>query len=157
MFGVKLDQPHLFVLTPRQAQVVDGHLVDGEHRGGGAELGRHVGDGRAVAQRQRGSAFSVELQVRTHHLFLAQELGQRQHGVGGSDAGLRFAREFHAHDVRQAHPRGAAQHHTLGLQPTHTDGDHTQRVHMRRVAVGADKGVGVGHAVFRMHHRAHPL
>lgn len=45
-----------------------------------------------------------ELQVGADHLLLAQELGQRQHHVGGGDAGPRPAIEFDRHDVRRAHP-----------------------------------------------------
>ena len=52
-FAYSLDQRDLRVLAAGQAQVVDGLRVDGEHRRGGAVLRRHVGDGRAVAERQR--------------------------------------------------------------------------------------------------------
>ncbi len=155
--GVGFHQRDLLVLAAGQPQVIDGLLVDGEHRGGGAVLRRHVRDGGAVAQRQAGGAFAVELQVGAHDFFLAQEFGQRQHHVGGGDAGAGAAGQFDADDVGQAHPRGAAQHHVLGFQAAHADGDHAQRVHVRGVAVGADQRVGEGHAVLRVDHRRHPL
>ena len=47
---VGLDQLHLLVVAAGELQVVDGLLVDVEHRRGGAVFRRHVGDGRAVAE-----------------------------------------------------------------------------------------------------------
>ncbi|MDT4827398.1 hypothetical protein FQZ97_607430 [compost metagenome] len=155
--GVGFHQGDLLVFTAGQAQIVDGLLVDGEHRGRGAVFGRHVRDGGAVAQRQAGGAFAVELQIGADHLFLAQELGQRQHDVGGGDAGLGAAGQFHADDVGQAHPGRAAQHDVLGFQAAHADGDHAQRVHVRGMAVGADQRVGEGHAVLRVDDGRHAL
>ena len=90
-------------------------------------------------------------------LLPAQELGQRQHHVGGGDARLRPPGQLHPGDVGQAHPRGAAEHHVLRLQPADADRDHAQRVHVRGVAVGADAGVGEGHAVAGIDHRRHFL
>ncbi len=155
--GVGFHQRDLLVLAAGQAQVVDGLLVDREHRRRGAVFGRHVGDGGAVAQRQAGGAFAVELEVGAHHFFLAQEFGQRQHDVGGGDARLGAAGELHADDVGQAHPGGAAQHYVLGLQAAHADSDHAQRVHVRSMAVGAHQRVGEGHAVLGVDDRRHAL
>ncbi len=155
--GVGFHQGDLFVLAAGQAQIVDGLLINREHRGGGAILGRHVRNGGAVAQRQAGGAFTVELQVGAHDFFLAQEFGQGQHDIGGGDARLRAASKFHANDVGQAHPGGAAQHDVLGFQAAHADSDHAQRIHVRGVAVGADQRVGEGHAVLRVDDGGHTL
>ena len=57
----------------------------------------------------------------------------------------------------RAHPRRAAQHHALRFQATDADGDHAQRIDVRGVAVGADAGVGEGHAVTHLDHRRHFL
>jgi hypothetical protein len=83
---------HLRVAAAGQAQVVERLLVDEEHRRGGAVFGRHVGDGRAVAERQRRRAFAAELQIGADHFLIAQELGQCQHDVGGGDARLAACR-----------------------------------------------------------------
>ena len=138
---VGLDQLDLRVVATRELQVRDRLRVDEEHRRRRAVLRRHVGDRRAIAQRQRGGAFAEELEVRTDHLLLAQELGQRQHDVGGGDAGLRLAGELHADDVRQAHPRRATEHDAFGFEAADADGDHAERIDVRRVAVGADQRV----------------
>ncbi len=65
--------------------------------------------------------------------------------------------QLHADDVRQAHPRSAAEHHVLGLEPADADCDHAERVDVRRVAVGADQRVGESDAVLRVDDRRHPL
>ena len=159
--GIGLDQAHLVLGAAGQAQVGQRLLVDREQRGGRAVLGRHVGDRRAVAQRQPGDAVAEAFEVGADDLLATQELGQRQHQVGGGDAGPAPPGELDADDLRQAHPRSAAQHHALRLQSADADGDHAQRVDMRRVAVGADAGVGIGDAAARvalhLHHRRHPL
>src|SRR5690606_160298 len=55
------------------------------------------------------------------------------------------------------HPRCAAQHHAFRFQPAHADRDHAKRIHVRRMAVGAHKRVGKGHAVDTMYNGGHPL
>ncbi len=154
---IGLHQGDLLVVAAGEAQVVDGLLVDGEHRRGGAVFRSHVGDGRAVAEGQAGGAFAVELQVGADHLLLAQELGQGQHHVGGGDARLATAAQLDADDVRQAHPGGAAEHHVFRFQAADADGDHAQGVDVRGMAVGAHAGIGEGHAVARLDHRRHFL
>ena len=131
--------------------------VDVEHRGGGAVLRGHVGNGRTVTQGECRSPFAEELQPGADHLLLAQEFGERQHHIGGGDARLQLAGQFHAHAFRQAHPRRAAEHHALGFQATDADGDHAQGIYVRRVAVGADTGIREGHAVTHLNHRGHFL
>ena len=146
VLGVGFNQCHLRGFAPGQLQIINGLLVDIKQRRRRAKLGCHVGDGGAVAQRQGGCTFAVELQIRADDFLLAQVFGQRQHHVGGSDAGLGLAGQLDADDVGQAHPRGTPQHHALGFQPADADGNHAQRINVRRVAVGADQRVGEGHA-----------
>ena len=70
---------------------------------------------------------------------------------------LRAAFQFNADDIGQAHPRGAAEHHALGFEAADADRDHTERIDVRRMAVGADQRIRKRHAVLRMDHRRHPL
>ena len=153
--GVVFHQRHLLRLAAGELQVVDGLLVDVEHRRRGAVFRAHIGDGGAVANRQAVGAFAKELHIRANYALFAQKLSQRQHDVGGGDAGLALAGELDAHDIRQAHHRRMAQHHGFGFQAAHADGDHAQRVHVRGVAVSAHAGVREGHAVARLNHRGH--
>ena len=80
--------------------------------------------------RGRQSSGRAHLRHRTrdsaHDLGLAQELGQRQHHVGGGDARLALCRSASRRRLSgQAHPRGAAQHDVLGFQTAHADGEIT--------------------------------
>ena len=154
---IVLHQRHLRFLAAGQAQVIDGLPVDIEHRGGGAVFGAHVGDGGAVTDGQCRRPLAEEFKIRTHHAFLAQELGQCQHHVGGGDARLWPAGQLDADDIRQAHPRRAAQHHVLRFQAANTNRDHTQRVDVRGVAIGAHAGIREGYAVLHVDHRRHLL
>ena len=123
MSGIGLDQRNLFGLATGELQVIDGLLVDVEHACRGAELRGHVGDGCAISQGERRSAFAEKLQIGRNHLLIAQELGQRQYNVGGGDAGLTLTAQLDADDIRQAHVRGTPQHHVFSLQTTDPDGD----------------------------------
>jgi hypothetical protein len=111
----------------------------------------------AVAERQCSCAGTEKFQIGRDDFGIAQKLGQRQHDVSRGDARLRLAGKFDADDVGQAHPRGAAQHHALGFQPADTDGEHAKRVDHRRVRVGADQRVRIGHAALCLNHGRHAL
>ncbi|KAF1053120.1 MAG: hypothetical protein GAK43_01589 [Stenotrophomonas maltophilia] len=155
--GVGFDQRHLLRLAAGESQVIEGLLVDVEHRRGGAVLRAHVGDGRAVADRQAVGALAEELDIGPDHALLAQVFGEREDDIGGGDARLATAAELDADDVRQAHHRRVAEHHGFRFQATDADGDHAQRVNVRGVRIGAHAGIGEGHAVAHLDHRAHFL
>ncbi|MNZ56608.1 hypothetical protein D3C78_745560 [compost metagenome] len=157
LLGIGLHQLDLFTITAGEPQVVDGLLIDEEHGRGGAVFRRHVGDGGAIPQGQGARALTTKLQVGADHFFLAQELGQGEHHVGGGDASLRLATELDADDLRQAHPGGAPQHHVLGFQTAHAHRDHPEGVDVGGVAVGADTGVRVGDAPVVVNDRRHLL
>ena len=97
--GVLLDQRNLLRLAAGQLEVIDGLLVDVEHRCGGAVFRAHVGDGRAIANRQAVGTFAEKLDPGPDHTFLAQELGQRQHDIGRSDPRLALASQAHTNDI----------------------------------------------------------
>ena len=91
VLGVGFNQLDLRVFAAGELQVFNGLLIDVEHRRGGTELWRHVGDGCTVAQREAGGARAIKLKVARNHFLRAQKLGQGQHRVGGGDAWLRLA------------------------------------------------------------------
>ena len=101
--GVVFHKGNLLRLAAGQFQVGDGLTVDVEHRRSRAVFRAHVGDGRAVADREAVRACAKKFDPGADHLFFAQELGQRQHDVGGRDAGLTLANQFDTNDVGQAH------------------------------------------------------
>src|SRR6218665_1788640 len=65
----------LVLAATRALEVGDGFFVDRKEAHRGAVLGRHVGDGGAVGQRQRARAGAEELDELAHHLVLAQQFG----------------------------------------------------------------------------------
>ena len=155
MFGVLLHQCDLLRLTAGQFQIINGLLVDVEHSRRCAVFRAHIGNGRAVANRQAVGAIAEKFHIGANHALFAQKFGQGQDDVGRGDAGLTFASELHANNVRQTHHGRAAEHDGFGFQTTHANRNHAQGIHMRRVAVGADAGVGEGNAVAVLNHRRH--
>lgn len=143
LLGVRLDERELLLAAAGELEVVDGLAVDGEDRGGGAELRRHVADGRAVGQRDGGDALAVELDELADHTVLAQHLGDGEHEVGGGGAGRQRAGELEADDARDQHGDRLAQHRGLGLDAADAPAEHTEAVDHGGVGVGADQGVRV--------------
>ncbi len=155
---VGLHEGDVLVGPAGEAQVVEGDVVDREHRGGGAELGAHVADGGAVGQRHSRDAFAVELHELADHAVLAQLLGDGEHDVGGGGAGRDGAGELEAHDARDQHGDGLAEHGGLGLNAANAPAQHAQAVDHGGVRVGADAGVRVGtqdSAGFGVHRAGH--
>jgi hypothetical protein len=79
----QLDEPGR---PPGGGEVGQGLLVDREVAHGGTVLRRHVGDGRAVGHGQIVEAPAVELHELAHHALLPEQLGDRQHQIGGGGA-----------------------------------------------------------------------
>src|SRR5690554_1360956 len=82
--GIVLDQRDLLRLTTGESQIIDGLLVDVEHRRSSPILGGHVGDGGAVTDSEALGALTEELQVSTDDTLATQKLGDRQYDIGGS-------------------------------------------------------------------------
>ena len=83
--------------------------------------------------------------------MLTQNLGDREHQVGGGGAAGQFAGQPEADDLRDEHGDGLAEHGRLRLDAAHAPAEHAQAVLHGGVRVGAHAGVGVGHAV-QVHH-----
>ena len=144
LLHVGLDQSATLVAAARQAQVLDGQLVDREDAAGRAVLGRHVGDRGAIRERQIRQARSAELDKLADDAVLAQHLRHAQHEVGRRRAFLQLAHEAHADHLRDQHRHRLAQHRGLGFDATDAPTQHAQAVDHRRVRVRAHDRVGVG-------------
>ncbi len=119
--------------------------VDREDRAGGPELRAHVADGGPVGERHLGHALAVELDELADDAVVAQHLGDGQDDVGRGRAGRDRPREPEAHDTRDEHRHGLAEHGRLGLDAPDAPAEDAEAVDHRRVRVGADARVGVGH------------
>ncbi|MDR6099168.1 hypothetical protein QE454_002787 [Microbacterium sp. SORGH_AS454] len=143
LFGVRLDQGDGLLVATGQTQVLERDVVDGEHRGGGAELGAHVSDGGAVGERNRGHTLAVELHELSDDAVLAQHVGDREHDVGRGHARGDLTAELEADDARDEHRHGLAEHGRLGFDAADAPTENAQAVDHGGVRVGADTGVGV--------------
>ncbi|MND95340.1 hypothetical protein D3C80_875940 [compost metagenome] len=142
--AVGLDQLHRFQGPAGQAQVFQRDVVHREETAGGAVFRGHVGDGRAVGQRQVGKAVAVEFDEFAHHAFLAQHLGHGQHQVGGGDAFLELAGEFETDDFGNQHRHRLPEHRRFRLDTADAPAEYAEAVDHGGVGVGADQGVGEG-------------
>ncbi len=130
-------------MRPGALEVGDGLLVHREEAHRRAVLGRHVGDGRAVGDRQRRAAFAVELDELADDLGLAQHFRDRQHEIGRRAGGMQLAFQVDPDDIGRQEVHRLAEHAGLGLDAAHAPADHADAVDHRGVAVGADQRVGV--------------
>ena len=131
------------VVASREAQVVEGDLVDGEDGAGGPVLWRHVADGGPVGQRHGGHAGAVELDELPHHAVLSEEMGDGQHQIRGGGAGRLLAGEAETHDRGEEHGERLTEHGRLGLDATDAPSEDAEPVDHGGVGVGADQGVAV--------------
>ena len=155
--AVGLHQLDALRRTARELEVAERLRVDREDRAGGAHLGRHVPDRRAVGERQVRQAGAVELHELADHAALAQHLGDGEHEVGGGGALGQLAGEPEADHLRNQHRYRLAEHGRLGLDAAHAPAEHAQAVDHRGVRVGAHQRVGERLAVARLHHACQVL
>ena len=155
-FCIRLHQGNHRVVSPGEAQVVEGDLVDGEHRRCGTKLGAHVADGGAVCEGNLTHPGAVELDELPDHTVLAKHLGDGEHHVGRGHTRGNAAGEFETHHSGNQHRHGLTQHGRFRFDTSHTPAEHTQAVDHGGVRVGADNGVreGLEHPVNRsgVHH-----
>ena len=127
------------VLSPLRFQESLGHVVGGENRGRGAELGAHVRDGRALGHRQRFDAFAAVLDDLAHAAFDRQPAQHFQNHVLGRDVGSQPAGEFDFDDLGHGQVQRAAAHGHGHVQTARADGEHAQPAARRRVGIGSQQ------------------
>ncbi len=146
LLAVRVHERHEVAAAGR-AQVAQHLVVDREECRSRAVLGRHVRERRAVGQRERREAVAAELDEAPDDAVLAQQLGQREHEVGGRHALVERAGQADADDRRRAELERLAEHDRLGLDAADAEAEHAEAVDHRRVRVGADQRVGHRDAV----------
>ena len=151
LLGVRLDEIDLILRASGEAEVRERLDVDREEADRRAVLGRHVGDRRAIGQRERGHAGAVELDELADDLLLPEHLGDGEHEVGRGRALGELALELEADDLGDEHRERLAEHRRLGLDAADAPADDAEPVDHRGVRVGADERVGVGHRALAAH------
>ena len=144
---IRLEQFDFRIQAAGAAQVVEGLVVDREEAHGRAVFRRHVGDGRAVGHGQAGRALAEEFDELADHLLAPQQFGHRQYQVGRGHALAQLAGHLDTDHVRRQEIDRLSEHGGLGLDAADPPADHADAIDHRRVAVGADQGVRVDHAV----------
>ena len=86
----------------------------------------------------------IEFDEAIREIDAAKALGHREREIGREHALPQTALKAHADDVRHADHHRHAEEDALGLEPAHAPAEHADAVDHRRVAVGADQGVGHG-------------
>ena len=155
--GVSLHQRDQAGIAAGQAQVVQRFVVDREDAAGRAVFRRHVGDRRAIRQRQVLEAGAEEFDELADHAMLAQHLRHGQYEVGRGGAFRQLAGQAEADDLRNQHGARLAEHGGFGFDAADAPAQHADAVDHGGVRVGAEDGVreGVVHAVdFAFHHDA---
>ena len=119
-------------------QIGRGSLVEGEQRGGRADLGAHVGDCAAPRRAERGHAGAEVLDDRPGAALHGQ-FGRHadDHILGGGPA-VQRAGQVDADQPRHRDAPADSGHHIDRVRAAYADRDHSQAAGVGRVAVGAD-------------------
>ena len=120
-----------------------GHLVAGEDRGGGAQLGAHVGDGGALGHRQGLHARPGVLHRRlpTPPLTLRRRSTSRMTSLADTMGGSWPVQLRRGTTLGMSDIVGAAAHGHRHVQPAGADGQHADAAAGGGVAVGAQQGL----------------
>ncbi len=142
--GIGFDQRDALFFAAGHGEVVDGFAVDREEAAGGAIFRAHVADRRTVGERHVVEAGAEEFDELGDDALLAQHLHDHQHEVGRGDAFLELAGQLEADDFGQEHGDRLAEHGRFGFDAADAPAENAKTVDHRRVAVGADAGIGIG-------------
>ena len=144
LLGIGLDQRDPILRAARLAQIAQRLVIDREEAAGRAVFGRHVGDGRAVGERQVIQARTEEFDELADNALLAQHLDDLQHQIGAGGALDHLAGQLEAHDLGDQHGDRLTKHRGLGLDAADAPAQNRQAVDHGGVAVGADQRIWIG-------------
>ena len=140
---IRFKRTALLVRATGRAQVIDRFRVDREVSHGRAVLGRHVADGRAIRQRQRGGACAIKFDKFPDHFLRPEHLGDVEREVGRGDPFAQRAAHVHAHDLRREEINRLPEHARLRFDSAHAPADDTEAVNHGGMGVGPHERVGV--------------
>ncbi len=123
---------------------MQGLVVDGEEAAGRAIFGRHIGDGRAIGEREMVEAGAVEFDEFADDAQLAQHLRDGQHEIGRGHAFLQCAGQPEADDFRQQHGERLAEHAGFRLDAADAPAEHGEPIDHGGVRIRADERIGIG-------------
>ena len=142
--GIGFDQGDNLFLAARVAQVTQGFIINWEEATCRAIFRRHVGDGRAIRQRQAIQTFAVEFNEFANHAFLAQHFHNFQHKVSACRAFHHCARQFKANHFGDQHRDRLTKHRGLCLDTANAPSQNSRAIDHGGVAVCANKRIRIG-------------
>ena len=125
--------------------------VEGEERGGGADLRAHVADGALAGGADGARAGAEVLDDGAGAALDGQDAGHLEDHVLGRGPAVELAGQLDADHGRPAQLPGHAHHHVDRVRAADADGHHAQPAGVGGVAVGADHHAA-GEGVVLQHH-----
>jgi len=143
LLHVGLDQLHVLGRAARELEIAQGLLIDRENADGGAVLGGHVPDRRAIGQRQRRHTWAEELDELSHDPFGAKHLRNGQYEIGRRRALGEAPAQSESNDLRNEHRDGLAEHGGFGFDASDAPTHDAEPVDHRRMRIGPDQCIGI--------------
>src|SRR5262249_19576581 len=146
LFAVSLNQSNLLIRPPSKLQILQRLFINREDATSSPIFRSHVGDRRAIGQRQILQPRPVILNKLPNHTVLTQHLRNGKDKVSSSSPFSQSPSKLHANHQRNQHRNRLSQHSRLSLNPTNTPTQNPQPIHHRRMTVCAYQRVRVGGA-----------
>ena len=143
--GIGLHKRNLVLIPAGQAQIFDGLFINTKKATGRAIFGRHIGQCCSVGKAKRRKAGAIIFDKAANHALGAQHLRCGQHKVSRGHALCQCTGQLEANDFRDQHRHRLPQHRGLRLNPAHAPTKDAKAVDHRRMAVGANAGIGVSY------------
>lgn len=119
-------------------QVILHPVIVREERGGGADLGTHVANGRHSGAADAVDARTEVLHDGTGTALDGEDTGHFQNDVLGTGPTLELARELHADHLRALELPRDVRHNVDGIGAADADAQATKTAAIRRVRIGTD-------------------
>ena len=139
---IGLEQFASLRVAPGGAHEANGVFVDRKKAHRRAIFRRHVGQRRAVGNRQGARAGAEELDKGTDHLLATQQFGHSEDQIGCRNALVQATGQFNTDDVRRQEIDRLAEHGSLRLDAADAPADDAEAVDHRRVRIGTDQRIG---------------
>lgn len=136
------DGDFLFV-APGEAQVVERFFVNREKAHRRAVFRSHVGNGRAIGERERCRAFAEKFDKFADDLRRAENFRHAERKIRGEHAFRERSREVHADNFRRLEANRLSEHSCFRLDAADAPADDADAVDHCRVRVRSDDGIRV--------------
>ena len=130
-------------ITACELQVTNGFSINREKAACRAIFRRHVGNRRAVSEREVIKPCAIEFNELVDHTFFTQHFGDGQNEVGRRRALFQLAGQFETDHFGDQHGYRLAQHRRFGFNTAHAPPQNGQTVHHSGVGVSAHQRIRI--------------